>query len=486
MNDHDAIDELTLPGHPLPSGRRVPIELLMLAAPIIAAMISRTVMSFVDFVMVSQLGTEAQAAIMPAGILLFCVISFGMGTLSVINTFVSQSLGRGRLADCSAYAWQGLYLSLAIGLILLPAWFVMPALFAWVGHAPEVQRMEVAYVQIGLLSLAPTLAALALTDFFNGLHRPAVGFWTALISNIFNAVANYALIFGHFGFPALGIAGAAWGTTAAVVLHTLLLLAWMLRPSLHARYQSRHTWRPSAARLRRILWFGLPAGAQFTIDVVAFTIFTLLLVGRFGTAQLAAHNLVFKFLEISFMPTVGLGTAVTAAVGKALGQKRPDLARVIVRWATLFAVAYMGAIGLGYVVFNHSLPGLLSDDPEVIRWAGRLLYLCALFQIFDGLNIVYVHALRGAGDNHWPAAVGALGAGGILVGGGYLTVALWPGMEALGPWAAATVYIIALGLTMWARFASGAWQRIDLLGPEAQTPEPVAVETDAERSETPD
>ncbi len=146
-----------------------------------------------------------------------------------------------------------------------------------------------------------------------------------------------------------------------------------------------------------MIWFGLPAGVQFTIDIVAFTIFTLLLVGRFGTAQLAAHNLVFKFLEISFMPTVGLGTAVTAAVGKAIGQGRPDLARTIVRWATLFAILYMGTIGLGYVVFNHRLPGLLSDDPEVIRWAGRLLWLCAVFQVFDGLGIVQVYALRGAG-----------------------------------------------------------------------------------------
>ena len=467
MSEHDPIDDLTQPGHPLPTGWRVPAELLRLAAPIIAAMISRTLMSFVDFVMVSQLGTEAQAAIMPAGILLFCVISFGMGTLSVLSSFVSQSFGRGRLADCSAYAWQGVHLSLLIGVLVLPTWWLMPGLFAWVGHEPAVRAMEVTYVQIGLLGVAPTVAAVALTDFFNGLHKPMVGFWAALVSNVFNAVANYALIFGKLGFPAMGMAGAAWGTAVAATLQAALMLAWMLRPAMAQRFDSRRTWRPRWSLMRRIIRFGLPAGAQFTIDIFAFTIFTLLLVGRFGAAQLAAHNLVFKFLEVSFMPTVGLGAAVQASVGKAIGMQQPEMARTVVRWATLFAVGYMGLIGAGYVLFNHALPGLLTDDPDVMLWAGRLLLLCAVFQMFDGLGIVYTSALRGAGDNVWPAVVSSVYVAVLLIGGGYMMVYVVPAAQSMGPWLAGTLYIIVTGVTMWARFASGVWRRIDLLGTDA-------------------
>lgn len=447
-------------------GWRIGWSLLVLAAPIIASMVSRTVMSFVDFIMVSPLGTEAQAAIMPAGILLFCVISFGMGLLSVVNTFVSQSLGRGRLSECSAYAWQGLWLSLAISGAMLPTWFAVPAFFEAVGHEPAVQAMEIAYVQIGILGFFPMMGSLALSNFFTGIHKPMVGFWAAVISNVFNVAGNYALIYGHWGMPALGIAGAAWATQLAAALQTAILLAWMLRPAGARLYGSRRTWRPSLMRLRGIVWFGLPAGVQFTTDIVAFTIFTLVLVGRFGTEQLAAHNITFKFLEVSFMPTVGLGVAVTAAVGKAIGQKRFDLARLIARWATGMAVAYMGLIALLYLTMRHEMVALLTDDPVVAAWAGKLLVLCAIFQVFDALGIVHISALRGAGDNHWPAMVSATLAVTLFLGGGWLAVTRFAAWGSLGPWTAATLYIMVLGLTFWARWKWGPWERIVLLDDE--------------------
>ncbi|MFA9477497.1 MATE family efflux transporter [Phycisphaerales bacterium AB-hyl4] len=451
---------------PLPTGWRVPVALLLLALPIIASMISRTVMSFVDFIMVSQLGTEAQAAIMPAGILLFCFVAFGMGSLTAVSTFVSQSLGRNDRQACGSYAWQGVHLSVLLGLLALPVWFVVPGLFAWVGHDPAVQEMEVAYVQIGLLGLAPMLAAHAVTNFFNGIHKPMVGFWAMVISNIFNVIANYALIFGNFGFPAMGIGGAAWATNLAAGLQLLIMLAWMLRPKLAAMFDTRHTWRPDLARMRRIIWVGVPAGMQFVVDIFAFTVFTLLLVGRFGTVQLAAHNLAFKFLEVAFMPAVGLGVAVTAAVGKAIGRGQPAYARLVTRWAAGFAIAYMGLIAMGYLLLRHELAGLLSDDPDVIRWAGQLLLLCAVFQVFDGLGITHISALRGAGDNHWPAWVAAIMAATVLIGGGYVAAWWWPQLGAVGPWIAATLYVCVLGLTLWARWTFGPWERIDLFNDE--------------------
>ncbi len=464
-NQHDADGALD-------RRRSVPVALLLLALPIIASMISRTVMSFVDFVMVSRLGTEAQAAIMPAGILLFCVIAFGMGMMSVVNTFVAQNFGRGRLRECAAFLWQGLWLSAALGLVFLPAWWGVGPLFAFVGHDPLVQRMEVEYVQIGLLGLAPMLGGVTLSNFFNGIHRPSVGFWAALAANAYNVAANYALIFGHWGFEPMGMAGAAWATTTAQVLQLLLLLAWAGRPSLARRYHTWAMWRPSWHRARRVIWLGFPAGAQFTVDIVAFTIFTIFLVGRFGTVQLAAHNLAFKLLEVSFMPAVGLGIAVTAAVGKAIGEGDKPLARRIVNWATGFAMLYMGAMAVGYVTLRYPLAGLLAAEPDVVEWAARLLLLCAVFQVFDALGIIHVNALRGAGDNHWPAYAAAALAATVFLGGGWAIVALAPQWGAIGPWLAATVYIIVLGLTMFARWRRGPWEAISLLDDEPAEPAP--------------
>ena len=443
--------------------RPVPIALLLLALPMIASMISRTVMSFVDFVMVSQLGTAAQAAIMPAGVLLFTVMAFGMGIVGTVSSFVAQSLGRERPRDCGAYAWQGVAVSVGLGLLVMPAWFVVDDLFVAVGHAPEVQAMEIVYVRIGLIGLGPSLAAMALTNFFNGVHKPMVGFWAALIGNVFNGLANYALIFGEWGFPEMGIAGAAWGTAAAAALQAGLLLAWMLRPSIDARYHSRATWRPRVAMIRRMLRFGMPAGVQFSVDIAAFTVFTLVLVGRFGTPQLAAHNLTFKLLEVSFMPAVGMGMAVQAAVAKAIGAGDKELARRIVRWAMIFTCGYMGTVALGYLLLRYPLARALTDSPEVVSTAVQLLLLCAVFQVFDAVGITHGHALQGAGDNRWQAVASAALVIVLLIGGGYAAALLRPQWGALGPWAAATFYIVVLGVTLWARWRFGPWESIEML-----------------------
>ena len=454
---------------PLPNGFGVPAALLALAAPIIASMVSRTAMNFVDFVMVSQLGTEAQAAVVPAGILLFCFIAFGFGMLSAVNTYVSQALGRGDAWGCASYGWQGFWLGIGLGGVILPAYFGVPAFFAWVGHEPAVAEMETIYARIGIIGMAPTLAGAALANFAQGVHRPAVGFWAMLIANLFNVAGNYALIFGHWGFPAMGIAGAAWATTLAATLQMLVLLAWLVGPSVAAQFPTRRAWRLDLRRMRQLLWLGAPAGVHFVVDVVAFTVFTLLMVGRFGTQQLAASNIAFKLLELSFMPGIGLGAALTVAVGKAIGRGRPDHARLVTRWAAGLCVAYMGAVGLSYAVFGEQLARLLSPDtanpdPVVIAWARRLLLLAAVFQMFDALNIVHISALRGAGDNHVPAAMAATMVVTLLIGGGFAAVYLMPQWGAAGPWIAATAYVVVLGLGMWARWHFGPWERIDLHG----------------------
>lgn len=450
----------------VPVGRQIPISLLLLALPIIASMLSRTVMTFADFVMVSQLGTEAQAAITPAGLLLFTVIGFGWGLLAMVNSFVSQALGRGNHEACASFAWQGIYLSAAMSLACIPMWFVAPAIFSYADHAPAVQEMELTYLRIGLWGVLPTLAAMGITNFFNGLHKPSVGLWTSVTANVFNIIANYVLIFGALGIPAMGIAGAAWATNLAALLQVSLLLGWMLHPKVDARYHTRRAWRFHAQRCWRILWYGLPGGVQLLIDVGTFAIFTLVLIGGFGTVQLAANNLVCRLLELSFMPTVGLGAAVTAAVGKAIGQGRHDIARTTAHWGAGFSMAYMGSIGVMYLFAGGPIASLLSDDPEVIAWSIRLFYLCAVFQLFDALNINYVHALRGAGDTHWPAIVQSVLAITIFVGLGWVIGNTYPQWGSLGPWAAATLYVSLLGCLVTWRFIRGPWESIDLMHEE--------------------
>lgn len=442
--------------------RDIALGLLCLSGPIIATNISRTLMSLVDFIMVSQLGRDAQAAIMPAGLVLWTLIGFGMGLVSIVNTFVAQALGSSSHKNCGAYAWQGLYLSLAQSALVLPMWFLVDPLFAWADHGQTIRPMEAAYTKIGLLGIGPTVAAAALSHFFTGVHRPMVGFVTALISNVFNVVANYALIFGHWGFPAMGIAGAAWATVAASVLHAVLLVAWLLGPHYRKQFHSAYTWRLSWQHMKDLIRVGLPPGVQNSVDIGAWAVFTIFLVGRFGEVHLAANNICFKILEFSFMPAIGMGHALTAAVGKAIGQGRIDRARRYVYWCAVFCIGYMGLVGLMMAVFRHGLPGLLTNDAEVIRWAGYLMVMGAIFQIFDALNITFGGALRGAGDTLWPAIAWGISQLVILLGGGWLIARMVPEAASAGVWGVATFHVTLLGCILGLRYRYGPWAQLNL------------------------
>jgi len=447
---------------PAVSHRQIAGGLLLLAGPLIASNISRTVMSFIDFVMVSALGRDAQAAVTPASLVLWTLAAFGMGLASVVNTFVSQSLGRRRHAACGSFGWQGLHLSVLIAVAVLPLWFAVEPFFAWAGHGPALQAMEVAYTKIGLFSVGPTVAAVTLGSFFAGVHKPSVTFLAMLTSNLFNVVGNYALIFGNLGCPALGVEGAAWATLAASILQVLLLLGWMLSPGYARRFHTWRTWRPSPARMKRVLSVGWPAGFQFMTDIGAWTIFTTFLVGRFGPAHLAANNIIFKYLEISFMPASGMGHALTAAVGRSIGGGRVDLARRYVHWCAVFCMGYMSVFGVVMALGRHRLPGLLTEDADVIRIAATLMVFVVIFQISDAMCITFNGALKGAGDTRWPAIIWITCQLAILLGGGWLMMRFVPQWGSPGLWIAATVQIIVCGCGLGLRYRWGPWARIEL------------------------
>lgn len=448
--------------HPPPRPRPLPWTLLVLAGPIIGSMVSRTAMGLVDFVMVSQLGTEAQAAIVPAGIALFAVIAFGFGLISAVNTLVAQCHGRGETAPAAAYTWQGLWAAAGIGVLSVALWPLIPAVIATAGHSPTVTAMEVVYIQIGLLGVLPVIAAAAVANFFNGIHRPMIGFWATLIANAFNIVANYALIFGHFGFPAMGIAGAAWATTASAGVNLLVLMLWWMRPSMNHAYAVVAGWRLDRARFGKLMKIGMPAGVHFAADIAAFTAFTLWIVGRFGTAELAANNIVLKFFEVAVIPCVGLGIAVSSAVGKAIGEGEPARARRFAHWGEGLGMIYLLFIAALFLTVGPTLIDLLADDPAVTHRARQLLLVVVLFMAFDATQVIYSSALRGAGDTLWPAVVAPVAAVTVMLGGGWCAAEYWPEAGAVGPWLALTGYVFVLAVAFAGRFLWGPWERIDL------------------------
>lgn len=485
--DHDNL----LPSGAEPQRRREIRNVLAMSIPVVVTTSSRAMMDVADYIMITRLHLpEAQAAILPAQVIMWSYIVIGLGIASMVNTFASQCLGRGDYKECGAYAWQGLYLALfvgGVGALLFP---FLPALVERIGHEPAVQAQELAYGRIALLTTAPTIAAAAFGWFFIGIHKPWTTMWSALEANVVNIVVSYVLMFGYLGFEPMGIAGAAWGTMAAVCYRTLRLMATLVSPSVDRKFSCRTTWQPSWRRLKNLLRVGAPCGAQWFCDVVVWAIFVNVLVGRrFGTVHLIATNTAWQYMRIAFLPTMGVGQALTALVGKSIGAGDPERAKREAAWAVKITVAYMSLLSVIYVLFGGTLISWFNPSPDVIAIGATIMVCTAVFQIFDALAIVYTSALRGAGDTFVPSMFFMVCNWVIIVGGGWAMVELFPELESLGPWIAASTLIIVAGIFLWWRWRSEVWMRIELLGDRTSGPrteetagKPVVVATSNESS----
>jgi len=437
--------------------------MLKLATPMIVTTISFTIMQFVDRYMVSRLGKEALAAILPAGFASFLPSGFAIGAMASLNTFVSQSLGRGDRKSCSNYFWQTIYLGLAYFLLVVVImWPAAPWIFKIMGQPPAVAEMEVIYFRIILYAHILAVINWSGNQFFMGIHRPTITMCASLCGQIINVAANYVLIFGKLGLPAMGIAGAGWGTFIGIAVAAVINMAVFLSSKMNTAFGTRRTLRLDFGKMYDLMKVGLPAGFGLMLNVAFWGMILFALVGRFGTEALAATSAVLSYTSLSVMPVVGIGTALAAAVGKTIGAGRKELAARQTRVCLKVALVYMGLVGICFFIFRHALMAFWSSDEVVIKVGSDILICAAIYQVFHAARTIYGGALRGAGDTLWLAIVSALGAVVILWLGGLVVVMLFGRFGALGPWIVATISIIAVGLANYWRFKSNRWMKIDL------------------------
>jgi len=451
------------------------LELFTLALPIIGMMVSRLAMTFIDFAMVSALGTAAQAAISPASVFVFAIGCLGMGVAHAVQTFVSQADGRGEAHRAGSYAWQSFYIAAACGLLTVPFALTTEAWFGWIAalgqHSAEVADMEVRYIRISLWAVAPSVVCVGLNGFFNGIQKPRITLVAVLVSLVVNLIGNWLLIFGHLGLPRMEIAGAALATVIAWCARAGVLLWAMLLPRFDTRFRTRGTWRPRNDYLRGLLRVGGPTSVQWIVDIGAWLVFLVLILPPLGEVVLAASNIGLQYMHLSFMPAIGVGMALCSKVGFAIGEGRRERARDYTRVGLAMSAGYMGLIGLLFFLLRRPLVWVFNHDPAVIDVGATVLIWAAVFQVFDGMSIAYMNALRGAGDTRWPAVIVVIFCWVVFVGGGLAARTWLPQYGLNGPWLACTVYITLLGVLLMWRWNSGVWERIELL----EVPEEAAV-----------
>jgi MATE family multidrug resistance protein len=446
----------------LPENRRRPIvELLSLALPTVAQMVSYTAMQFIDTWILSRLGNVPPTAAANSGLLAFAPLALGMGMLVIVNTLVSQSFGRKQYAQCGQYLWQGIWLAIAFGVLLLPLRLVAKQIFGEFHHPAAQTAMEATYFQIVLWSAAIKLVSVSAGQFALGIDRPNAVLIASLVGVAINAVAAWCIVPGNFGFAAHGIVGAAWAQNLGVTCEMITLLILIFQRGIRRQFNALD-FKIRAEEMKTLIRVGIPSGIQWFSDVAAWAIFCNVVIGLLGPDAMAANSFMFRYLVVSFMPAVGISAAVTALVGRYIGRGEPDVAAHRTHLAFGITVAYMLVCGTVYITLRRQLIGLFTSDEHIIRIGAFYMIVAAIYEFVDAMYIIYSGALRGAGDTLVPGAVVAVLCWSITVVGGYCVARFMPWTGFAGPWVVGSIYGCILGAFMWWRFWVGGWKRIHL------------------------
>jgi len=436
-------------------------QVLWLAFPIILTMGSQTLMQFVDALFIAHYGKAELAAISPAGLTFFTVGSFMLGLVSCNNTFVSQALGRGQKHECARYTVHALALGVAAQLLVIPLILCAPGLFALYGHSAQIQPLEVSYFRALSFRIGGMSMVAAFSTFFQATDRPVIPMITGIIANILHIIGDYALIFGHFGFPRWGIFGAGYVTTWATWAEVVMLFFVFIRARTHSEYGSRN-WAPfEMKKIVQFLRIGIAAGLTLVLDLGSWTIFIAVVVGRLGENILAGNNAAMQIMSLSFMPAFGLNIGVTALVGRHIGMGDIPGAKRRAYLSMAAAACYMGLMALLFLLFRRPLIELFNKDPDVVRSGTVILGYVALFQLADAIGILSSGALKGAGDTRFPVIAQL-----ILAWSFFLPVVFYLGRAGVwgihGAWLAATVYIWLYDIVLFVRFRGERWRKIDI------------------------
>ncbi len=435
-------------------------EVVRFSIPAVLSTVSFSIMQFVDRLMVSMVNPESLSAQSIGGLWSFVPLSLVMGILGCVSTFASQNLGAGRPEKAALYGWQGLWLSwIAAAVFAIPIIWARH-LFNLFPHEEAVLDLETRYFQILTGGAVLALSSNAITNFFLGIHRPGIPLIAGVAGNAANFVAAYILIFGKLGCPQLGLVGAGVGSLIGSAVQTLVLVLYFVCGRCARQFQVRRQWRLSWPAMLDLLRIGTPAGAMFMGDVLMWALFMAYVIGKFGLVALAAGAILFSYWQFCFMPAIGVGNAATAIVGRYCGAGRPRLAWHRAHAALILVELYMVTCGIVMWIFREDLVRMFNEtgDPAVQVAATQVFIFLLICQACDALSVIFIGALRGAGDTLWPGAVQLTLAYGLGLGGSILAAHLFPEWGSLGVWSVASGYIILLGLLMWGRFLGGKWR----------------------------
>jgi len=378
---------------------------LVLAIPITIGQVSQMLMGITDSVMIGRTGAIPLAA-SSFGLGVFNIFFIvGVGLLTPVAVFASRARGAGRHDEAGEFLRHGLALALGSGAVEVALMLWIGTRLAWFRQPPEVLAAVNPFFMLIGLSLVPVLAYLALRQFAESMGRPWVPMLVMLCGVVLNASLNWVFIYGHLGAPRLGLTGAGISTLISRTLGSAVIFTWLrMDPAMRAEWPRRWFAPLSGARLRRMLAVGLPVSGSLLFEGGAFAAATIMM-GWLGAVPLAAHQVALSCAALTFMFSLGLSMAVGMRMSAAVGAGEHSRLRPIWVGGVGMGVVLAAAYAVVFLAYGRAISHFFIDDPVVISTATTLLVVAAIFQTFDGGQVINSAALRGLTDVKVPAVI---------------------------------------------------------------------------------
>jgi putative MATE family efflux protein len=431
-------------------------RILALALPIIAAMTSQALLNVVDTAMVGHLGDAALAAVGLGSFVLFTCQAMILGLSVGVQAIAARRRGEGRLDETAVPLNASLLLIVVIGpLLTLALCLLAPLLFPLLNPDPAVVTGAVPYFQIRMLA-GPLMAMnYAFRGYWNGIGQSRLYMTTLLIMHASNVVLNYVLIYGHFGAPALGVVGSGLATALSVFLGTAIYYGFGWHYALEGGFLRR---RPQRQDYRSLIRITVPAGLQH-VSQSAGLVALYWIIGRIGTAELAAANVLVNLMTVVILPGMGLALAAATLVGQSLGASEPDEAQRWTRDTLRIGLVALGLLGAPMVLAPDLILGLFLHNPDTVALARWPMRIAGLAVVFEGVKRIYMQVLMAAGDGRRVMRVSVLTQWCLFTPAAYLIGPVW-GLGLLGIWIGQELYRLTQ-LGVFRRYwREGRWAHI--------------------------
>lgn len=378
---------------------------ILLAYPVVLSQLGHIMVGVSDTAMVGQIGAVEQAAVALANSFYTIVLVFGLGVSYGVTPLVAAADSSQNYAENASLLKHGLIINTLLGILLFTVLFCCSPLLRMIDQDKEVVELAIPFLNVMMLGMIPLCIFSAFKQFVEGLSDTRPAMFITVATGLLNILLNYIMIFGHWGFPAMGLMGSCWASFISRVVMALSMFAYVFYHKKFHRYtRSFNLKSVSTTLLKKILALGIPSGLQWVFEVGAFA-FAVIMIGWISPNAQAAHLVALSLASVTYMMASGLSAAAAVRVGNQLGLKSRHGVRMAGFSVFILVTIFMSCMATCFIVFKNLLPTLFTTNQEVIEVASSLLIVAAFFQLSDGVQVVALGALRGIRDVKVPTII---------------------------------------------------------------------------------